>query len=176
MRHLKPSLEIALLGFVRREARHGYAIYQELSDPAGLGVVWQIKLGQLYALLGKLEEQGYITAVLEPQENKPPRKLFHLTEAGEAALMAWLQTPVEHGRALRLEFLIKLYFARQEGAEWVAHLLAAQRAQCRAWLAVEQELIDAEWAHGREYNRLVHQFRHGQIQAMIAWLAHCEEN
>jgi hypothetical protein len=32
-----------------------------------------------------------------------------------------------------------------------------------------------EMANGRRYGRLVHQFRSGQIQAMLAWLDHCEE-
>lgn len=168
------SLELALLGFLRQQPKHGYAIHQELSDPAGLGPVWQIKLSQLYALLGKLEEAGYVTTTTEPQENKPPRKLFHLTETGAAAFRDWQQSPVGHGRSLRLEFLVKLYFARLEGAEATARLLAAQRAQCAEWLANEQEIVAEERGNGRRYGRLVHQFRLGQIQAMLAWLDQCE--
>ena len=169
------AIELALLGFLRQEPRHGYAIYQELSAPAGLGPVWQIKLSQLYALLGKLEEAGYITATTEPQDNKPPRKIFHLTAAGTTAYLAWVQNPVLHGRSLRLEFLVKLYFARLEGADAAARLLAAQRAQCRQWLAAGQEIAQAEAARGRHYSLLVHQFRLGQIQAMLAWLDQCAE-
>jgi len=168
-------MEIALLGFLRSEPKHGYAIHQELSDSNGLGSVWQIKLSQLYALLGKLEDAGYITATTEPQENKPPRKLFHLTKEGESAFLVWRQRPVRHGRSLRLEFLVKLYFARFEGAERTAQLLAAQRKQCRDWLETEQEIVNTEEANGRRYGRLVHQFRLGQIQAMLDWLDHCEE-
>lgn len=169
------SIELALLGFLRREPMHGYAIHQQLADLAGLGPVWQIKLGRLYALLGKLEEAGHITATTVPQENKPPRKLFHLTDAGRQAFLAWVAQPVQHGRSLRLEFLVKLYFARQEGADVAARLLAAQRRQCRGWLAAEQEIVNEEMANGRRYNLLVHQFRSGQIQAMLDWLELCEE-
>ena len=152
-----------------------YAIHQELLQPAGLGAGWQIKLSQLYALLGKLEDAGYITATTEPQENKPPRKLFHLTKEGEAAFLAWVQRPVRNGRSLRLEFLLKLYFARLEGADTVAPLLAAQREQCQQWLITEQEIVHEEFENGRDYGRLVHQFRLGQIQAMLVWLDHCAE-
>jgi DNA-binding PadR family transcriptional regulator len=137
--------------------------------------VWQIKLSQLYALLGKLEDAGYITASTEPQENKPPRKIFHLTDEGEQAFLTWRQSPVKHGRSLRLDFLIKLYFARLAGADFVNNLLAAQRQQCQSWLATEQEIINEEVANGRRYGRLVHQFRLGQIQAMLNWLDQCEE-
>jgi DNA-binding PadR family transcriptional regulator len=149
MRQSSLSVECALLGFLRQRPKHGYAIHQELSDPAGLGPVWQIKLSQLYALLGKLEDAGYITATTEPQENKPPRKLFHLTDAGESVFLSWRQNPVTHGRSLRLEFLVKLYFARWEGADAAAHLLAAQRQKCRDWLATEQEIINEELVNGR---------------------------
>ena len=175
MRHPSLTIEHALLGFLRQQPRHGYAIHQKLADPAGLGLVWQIKLGQLYALLGKLEQAGYVMATTEPQENRPPRKLFHLTATGEAVFLAWVESPVRHGRSLRLEFLVKLYFARREGVGTVARLLAAQREQCRAWLAAEQAVVDEEVQHGHVYGRLIHQFRLGQIEAMLIWLDACGE-
>lgn len=168
------TLEIALLGFLQREPKHGYALHQELTQPAGLGPVWQVKLSLLYAMLTKLEEAGYVTATTEPQDNKPPRKIFHLTDEGRHVFLAWIQNPVAHGRSLRLEFLVKLYFARQEGADVAAHLLAAQRQQCHDWLTTEQEIVAEEEANGRQYGRLVHQFRLGQIQAMLNWLDDCE--
>jgi len=169
------STELALLGFLRQEPMHGYAIHQQLSDPSGLGPVWQIKLSLLYAMLGKLDDAGAISAVAEAQENKPPRKVFHLTEKGEKAYLDWMQRPVENGRSLRLEFLLKLYFARQEGADFVAQLLAAQNEQCHIWMADVQKIINEEKAGDRQYSCLVHQFRLGQIQAMINWLDQCAD-
>jgi PadR family transcriptional regulator, regulatory protein AphA len=175
MKQASLTVEHALLGFLRQGAQHGYAIHKALADPAGLGPVWQIKRSQLYALLNKLEEAGYVTTSIEPQTNKPARKLFHLTPAGETAFLDWVQSPVKHGRFLRLEFLVKLYFARQEGAIVTGHLLAAQQAQGQAWLAAAEDRVVAEKENGRQYGRLVHQFRLGQIQAMLAWLQQCEE-
>lgn len=174
MRQASLSIEHALLGFLRQEPKHGYAIHQQLCDANSIGSVWRLPLSQLYALLGKLENAGYLTTTTEPQENKPPRKLFHLTDQGEAAFLTWVQEPVYHGRSLRLEFLVKLYFARREGAGMATSLLAAQREKCQEWLVTEQAMLDREIAGGREYGRLVHQFRLGQIQAMLTWLAQCE--
>jgi hypothetical protein len=65
---------------------------------------------------------------------------------------------------------VKLYFAGMEGAAEAARLLAAQRELCRVWLAAEQEIINDELEKGRRYSRLVHQFRSGQILAMLDWL------
>jgi PadR family transcriptional regulator AphA len=175
MRQSSISIELALLGFLRQKPMHGYAIHQDLSDPNGLGPVWQIKLSQLYALLGKLEDAGYLTTAIEPQENKPPRKIFHLTDEGQRAFLAWMQNPVRHGHSLRLEFLVKLFFARGEGADAAARLLTIQREQSHDWLTAEQKIIDQETVNGSQYSRLVHQFRLGQIQAMLDWLDQCEE-
>lgn len=169
------TIEYALLGFLREQPQHGYAIHQQSADLSGLGSVWRLKLSQLYALLNKLEEVGYVTATLEPQESRPPRKIFHLTNSGTAAFLDWVQSPVRHGRSLRLEFLVKLYFARREGGDTPAHLLNAQREQCHGWLATEEKIVNAELENGRQYGRLVHQFRLGQIQAMLNWLDLCEE-
>lgn len=168
------TIEHALLGFLYREPKHGYAIHQELTNPAGLGPVWELKLSSLYAMLGKLEEAGYITATTEPQENRPPRKVFRLTDEGQRAFLDWLQRPVSHGRSLRLEFLVKLYFARRMGAATAAGLLAAQRSQCHEWLTTEQTKVAKELAAGRQYSHLVHHFRSGQVQAMLDWLDYCE--
>lgn len=168
------SIEHALLGFLLEQRRHGYAMYQELEDPTELGPVWQIKLSQLYALLGKLEDAGFIVATVEPQESKPPRKLYKLTTDGEKAFAAWVQSPVKHGRSLRLEFLVKLYFARRQGLKSAAQLLSAQRELCRDWAEAETEIIRQEREGGRRYSRLVHAFRLGQVEAMIAWLDQCE--
>jgi DNA-binding PadR family transcriptional regulator len=167
------TIEHALLGFVRQGAAHGYAIYQALSDPAGLGLVWNLKQSQLYALLGKLEDAGYLVAEVEKQESRPSRKLYSLTSAGENAFLAWLSQPVEHGRHLRLEFLAKLYFARIEGREAALALVEKQRHVCQRWLAAQQAQANA--AGARPYDRLVHQFRQGQIEAMLAWLDHCAQ-
>jgi PadR family transcriptional regulator, regulatory protein AphA len=167
------AIEHALLGFLRRQPQHGYAVHQQLSDPAGLGPVWRLKLSQLYALLHKLEEAGYLIATLESQESRPPRKVFHLTPAGETAFLDWLHSPVANGRSLRLEFLVKLYFARRERTDAASRLVAAQRAQVLGWLAEATSQATLP-ENDRAYGRLVHRFRQGQIKAMLAWLDDCE--
>ena len=74
--NLPLTTEHALLGFLRRRPMYGYEIHQQLTHPTGLGLVWRLKQSQLYALLAKLEEAGYVTTTIEPQETRPPRKIF----------------------------------------------------------------------------------------------------
>jgi DNA-binding PadR family transcriptional regulator len=172
MIHSPLTMEHALLGFLRQRPMHGYEIYQQLSHPSGLGLVWRLKQSQLYALLAKLEHAGYVTTTLEFQEARPPRKMFELTEVGRAAFLDWLQKPVPQGRGLRLEFLAKLYFASFEGPQMALNLIERQREACRGWLVQQQDIETLR--DRRPFDWLVHQFRRGQIEAMLAWLATCE--
>lgn len=168
------SIEYALLGFLYKQPRHGYEIYQELLAENGLGQVWQIKQSQLYALLTKLEQQGYISATLEPQEARPPRKILELTAAGREAFLHWLQSPVPQGRKMRLEFMGKLYFASQLEPGAVIALIEEQRNICREWLAAHQAQAD-DLSTGQSFEWLVQQFRIGQIESMLKWLDVCEQ-
>jgi DNA-binding PadR family transcriptional regulator len=172
--NLPLSTEFALLGFLRRRPMYGYEIHQQLSSSTGLGLVWRLKQSQLYALLSKLEQQGYVTTTLEPQDARPPRKIFELTETGRQAFLNWVEQPVEQGRGLRLDFLAKLYFAWPEGPEVAQRLIKRQQAACRGWL--EQQEREAEGLQNTQpYDWLVHKFRLGQIEAMLSWLDTCQE-
>ena len=169
------TVEHALLGFLRERPMHGYEIHQLMIDPAGLGLVWQVKQSHLYAMLDKLESDGFITGRQETQNMRPPRRVFRLTPLGRRAFQAWLSRPVSHGREVRLEFMAKLYFARREGPERAAGLLKLQREVCSDWRATFEAQSKTPGADP-DYGRLVRQFRLGQIEAMIAWLDQCAES
>ena len=164
------STEHILLGYVAERPMHGYELHQLVSDPEELGMVWRVKQAQLYSLLTKLEGDGLIQATLENQDPRPPRKIFHLTEAGKEVLDVWLISPVPHARELRIEFLAKLYFARRRGRDTLQHLLNTQRAAAEQWLAAQQAPTGTS-----PYRRLVHDFRVGQIHSILDWLTRCEQ-
>ncbi len=165
------TLEHALLGFLAQRSMHAYEMYQTLNEAHALGLVWRLKQSQLYALLARLEEAGYVTTVTEPQGTRPPRKILHLSPGGHAAFDRWLRTPVAHGREFRQEFLAKLYFAQDSGADTIAVLVEQQRHACQAWLADLE--ASAATAEPRSYDWLVLQFRIGQVQAIMGWLDTC---
>ncbi len=174
MTRLPLTIEYALLGFLRQQPMHGYEIYQQLSNPTGLGLVWRLKQSRLYALLTRLEREGYVTTRLEPQAVRPPRKVFQLTDAGRETFLAWVQSPVQHGRRLRLDFLAKLYFSQLEGAAVSLKLIEQQRETCQTWL-LEQQAHTEKLQNTQPYDWLVHEFRAGQIRAMLDWLNTCRQ-
>ncbi len=170
---LAPTIEWSLLGFLAEQPMHGYEIHQRLSEAVGLGMVWHVKQSHVYAMLARLEAQGYIAYTLEPQDARPPRKVYALTPAGQQAYQTWVRAPVEHGRNIRLEFMAKVYFACRQGAEALHALFGAQREMCRTWCDDLQEQRAATPA-ARIYEDLVYRFRLGQIQAMLQWLDESE--
>lgn len=168
------TIEYALLGFVYEQPTHGYEIYQQLLDTRGLWQVWRMKQSQLYALLAKLEDEGYLLTTLQPQEARPPRKIYSLTAAGRSAFQQWLATPVTHGRQMRLEFLAKLYFAYRQGPQVVAPLLEQQVLTCRQWLAELREEGNAVSA-ADPFAQAVQHFRITQVESFLTWLLICQE-
>ena len=165
------TIEHALLGFLREKPLHGYEIHRRMSDPEGLGLVWRIKQSQLYALLGKLEESGYVTSEVETQGNRPPRKIYSLTGHGSSIFLDWVENPVQHGREMRLNFMVKLFFAQMEGKEVVGRLIGKQRSRCDQWLEMAEVSIEGE---KESFRNMIELFRTGQIEAMLVWLDQCE--
>jgi len=169
------TVEYALLGLLYQHPRHGYEIYQELLAEDGLSLVWRVKQSQLYALFAKLEQQEYIIATLEPQDARPPRKILQLTPAGQKTFLGWLRSPVSQGRRMRQEFMAKLYFARRLEPDAAPLLIDRQREVCQTWLAALRANAD-DLSTERPFEWLVHQFRIGQVEAMVNWLDVCEHS
>ena len=129
-----PGMELALLGFLQNGPQHGYQIHQLVSHPDGLGLIWNLKQSQLYALFDKLEAGGYVSSVMQSQEPYPPRRVFTLTGDGRKAYRNWLTSPVTVPRMVRQEFLAKLYFLREAEKDIATALIERQRAVCQQWL------------------------------------------
>lgn len=162
------ALELVLLGLLQ-QPMHAYEMWQHFAPTAPLGLIWHLKQSHLYALLGRLEDLGYVSATVAVAGARPPRRILRLTAAGGAALDGWLATPVAHGRDIRQEFLAKLYFAAQRDPVAARRLIAAQEAATRAWQAEVQRQIAA----ASPFGRLVLDYRLGQLTATLAWLATC---
>ena len=165
---LRPSLttEIALLGFPRKQPLHGYEIYRRLNETSELRAVWRMKQSRLYALLARLEEEGLLQATHEPQDNRPPRRVFHLTPTGENIFNQWLVEPVRLPREMRLDFMLKLYFAMEEESPVVVELIRRQQEVCADWLAIQRDRD----VTGSAYLILVRRYRYGHIESIQNWL------
>ena len=80
----KGVLELCVLSQLTKEDKYGY----ELTD--AISREMSIAAGTLYMILKRLKEAGYVTnehyfeTYLRESTEGPPRKYYHLTEAGTA--------------------------------------------------------------------------------------------
>jgi DNA-binding PadR family transcriptional regulator len=164
--------EWALLGLLTQKPMHGYELHRYFTDPSALGQVWYLGLSQMYKLLKELERQGHLEATLEEQESYPDRKVYHITPAGRAAFLRWMEKPIRSTRLIRVEFLAKLFLAQLLGSEMIERVIGTQLETCQAQLTrLQEKARPADWE--LTFEHLVLCFREGQIQAVIDWLRTC---
>jgi PadR family transcriptional regulator, regulatory protein AphA len=120
--------EYPVLGILTLGEAHGYDICRRLHK--GIGPIWKLGKSQVYALLSRLERDGLVAHERMDQENLPARNMFRITPTGEEVFREWLDAPVNHVRDMRLEFLTKLWFARQTDPDHERTLIEHQLAVC----------------------------------------------
>src|SRR5260221_10446607 len=79
-----------ILGLLAVRDRHGYELLDCFRDPGQLGEVWRLSTSQLYAVLKRLEAQGFTKGHEVLVLDAPARTEFRLTHTGQARLEAWL--------------------------------------------------------------------------------------
>jgi PadR family transcriptional regulator AphA len=130
----------------------------------------------LYHHLKKLAKTGWVTSTTEPQGNRPPRLVYKITPDGRNELTRWLQEPVARTREIRLEFLVKLYFARRLDPDLATRLVAEQRETLHKLAeSLASQLTTAPEVDGDTFPRLVLGLRLEQTQAALTWLDRVEE-
>lgn len=169
------TLEYVLLGILTDRPIHGYEIYKELDRLEGIGLIWHIGQSKLYALLDKLEQQGWLGSRMVPGDSLPFRKEYNLTPSGAEAFQSWLSSPVAHGRDMRQDFLARLFFAQRSSEYQALDLLHLQQETCSTWLA-DMSLTLSRLRAEQKYERMVLRFRILQIEAMLKWLAECVQS
>lgn len=163
------TIEYALLGYICQRPTHGYEIHRFLTKQDGIGAVWRVKQSQLYALLDKLEHSGYLFSEIETQSNHPPRKIYYPTEMGKSEFEKWLDTPVSHPRAIRQDFMAKVYFLLPMDKERITRLVKNQKQECAKWLEKAEDEL-AKSGSTLDFNWTMYSYRTRQIKSIIDWL------
>lgn len=130
------SIRHFILGLLARQPMCGYDIKRFLKSLSWL--IDSPSFGSLYPALHALLESGLVTVEVIPRQDKPPRKIYSITEAGRQGLQEWMEQPVAPGASLKA-FLMRLILAsnlshagllahlQQRRAEVAAHQLALRQ-------------------------------------------------
>lgn len=100
------ALDPVILGLLKIGPMTGYRLKQNIER--SVGHFWTVSYGGLYPALARLADKGDIELVAEDHD-----KTYALTEQGRRSFRAWfVQSSTKP--VLKDEFLLKLFFARDE--------------------------------------------------------------
>jgi hypothetical protein len=99
-----------------------------------------------------------------------------MTEQGRANFLAWLDTPTGGStRAIRMEFLTRLYFLNLYFPENIAQAFVQQRLEAEIHLQRLQKTLST-LPDEQIYNRLSVEMRLRQLHLVLEWLEECQKN
>ena len=88
---------------------HGYQLHELIDAHLGEGI--QIKKPTAYSLLNKMDEAGWVSYVEERAGNRPLRRVYTITEAGEATFQRLVRQslavyrPLDYLSSIALAFM-----------------------------------------------------------------------
>lgn len=162
------SPEMALLGQLFGAPGHGYDLHRKVVSD--LGQVWHLSQSQAYSILKRLETQGDISAEEIIQERLPSRQLLSMTEQGRKRFLDWLGTPSGGStRAIRMEFVTRLYFLRIYMPKKLPEAFERQRAEAKDHIERLKQ-TQSELPGEQIYNRMSLDLRLKQLNTVLEWL------
>jgi PadR family transcriptional regulator, regulatory protein AphA len=168
------SLEFAILGFLNYRPYTGYDLKKIFDN--SVQHFWHADQSQIYRSLARLTEQEYVQMEKIPQEDRPDRKVYTITEPGRLELLKWLSAPPPldgpHSSSLvQVFFAGKLsdeeVLAKFESFADTMRAILAQYDQVPAQIAPYQKEIDSP----REYFFWMLTLENGitNMRANLAW-------
>ncbi|MFH8336549.1 PadR family transcriptional regulator [Streptomyces sp. AM6-12] len=175
------ALEHAILVSLLEKPGSGYELARRFER--SIGYFWTATHQQIYRVLKRMENDGWVEARDVPQQGRPDKKEFRVADLGRAALSSWLHDPIEP-ESVRHDLAVKIRGAafddpaalirevrrhRQAHRDRLAHYLAGEArdfpapepgpAGPQAPPDAERELQHAVLRGGIAYERM-----------MIGWL------
>ncbi len=166
-------LENVALGLLVPGPKHGYGLFQDFEQYFGL--IWKAGQTRFYLTLADLQYNGCLDSAIEPQQNRPPRKVYCLTDTGREKFMDWVTRPNRSVRGMRVEFIAKLRFYNLLDLPGADTLIDCQldifNTLMEEWQqAAHPEKPEESKDRHDHFADLVTSFRTQQVQTIITWL------
>jgi PadR family transcriptional regulator AphA len=156
-----------ILGLLTRQPMSGYDVKRFLKS-----LSWLIdvpSLGSLYPSLHALLRDGLVTVEVVASQDRPRRKIYSITKAGEEALQTWLDQPSESNASLK-KFVMRLALASQLSPVGLLAHLEQRRARVAAQKMALEQAIGAENVDVDLGERLMLGYGLSLAVAELAWL------
>lgn len=171
-------LKYILLGGLSYQPLTGYQLKQFVDSSTKH--FWYAQTSQIYRTLGTLEKEALLTSEIQEQEDRPDRRIYHITPTGRADLHIWLAQPMTEIAPTKDSLLVRLFFSAQLDKEIVLTQLRLQRALHQRQLSFYRneivELISESIHHHPELKRDALMWdvtrRNGELveEAYVRWL------
>jgi len=103
------SLQYAILGLLKYKPMTGYDLKKMFDE--SINNFWAASLSQIYRELGTLESKGYLNFIIQPQNDRPDKKIYSITETGKTAFKDWIENfPQKVSKETRDEFTLRVFF------------------------------------------------------------------
>lgn len=165
----KMNLRYFILGLLAQQPMSGYDIKRFLK-----GLSWLIgspSSGSLYPILRTLLEEQLVTVEIVPGVDRPPRKIYSISESGRQALQVWVEQPSAPNTPLKA-FAMRLFLADNfPPSNLRAHLrqrrtqVAAHQAELANMIKFMDEGADVGLLMALEYGSAL-------AEAELNWLDH----
>ncbi len=167
------SLDHALLVSLLEKPSSGYELARRFDR--SIGYFWHATHQQIYKVLARMEEAGWISGEVQAGEAAPDRKLFSVTGAGRGEVSRWLAEPTEP-EGIRDSLMVKLRGAAfgESGAliPELEHHRALHANRLTAYRVIEARDFSGTLDRQRA---LQYQVLKSGIRYEQGWLEWCEE-
>lgn len=124
-------LKHGILGLLNYQDMTGYEINTVFRD--SLCYFWNAQTSQIYRELQTLEQKGWVSKCCVPQQGRPDKNVYSVTEEGREELLRWLS---EDGPdiASRVPVLMKVFFMGERGREENIRYFEALKSCCEMFV------------------------------------------
>jgi DNA-binding PadR family transcriptional regulator len=160
--------QLLLLGLLRREEMHGYQLNEFIEEKMHYCI--DLKRPTAYYVLDKLAQEGYVEMEREQEGNRPPRRVYHITKAGEAHFFDLLRQNLADYSRSYYPTDVGIAFMDQLPPERVADYLRQKQARIAAELEGLQHATghSGPLRHVLEHNRRMLQTECDWLQGLLA--------
>lgn len=125
-------LEHAILGFLNYHSMTGYEL-KKVFDRS-VRHFWPADQGQIYRALNRLSDEGWAEMEVIEQQDRPDRKVYHISAEGKSELRRWLLMPIQAAEN-RSAPMVQVFFAGQLSDAEILAMFERTAMQMRAGLA-----------------------------------------
>jgi DNA-binding PadR family transcriptional regulator len=138
------ALEHALLVSLSEQPAAGLELARRFDR--SIGFFWSATHQQIYKVLRRMEDDGWVTATVIGQSGRPEKREYSVTDIGRKVLADWIATPTSRP-AFRSELAVKMRGASYGDRAALLADIAERVADHHTRLAHYEALADRDFPH-----------------------------